>query len=715
MRKTLLFSCLFVLAASAYAKPPVTFESHGVTHGLAPIPNQYVAGRSQWNQNTSVKPLGASDGVVSIAPLGPRLQIIKTAPGSSTLGTLKASPAYDFVYPVYRSVATGLKVYPQPEVIVKIREGADIFQLASRYNLSVLRPMLFTTDQFVLRHYPNLSPFDVCGVLRDDPDVLWADPNAAVEFKKYFKPNDPLYPRQWHLHNTGDNGDKPGADVHAEPAWDLQKPSQNLVIGVVDDAVDINHPDLNIYSNPIEANGQPGVDDDGNGLIDDVHGWDFAENDNVPLPGNEEDNHGTSVSGVAAAKGDNALGVVGASFGTPILPVRINLSGDDGVLVSYVESAANGLRYAGKYADVINNSWGGSEVIDAISEAESFAAGPEGKRGAKGVAVLFASGNDANDFVNYEFWGLDFNGIPAGSHEITFEYAKNGSGSSGEDRVVIKSIDFVDYDTGEYIDFLDPAEGEFPPTVQGGGTVPFEVVDDSLYGPVFRSASITSNETSDMTWSIEAPSDGGTYIIQVAFRAETEKDGDFFNVYLDGELVTDFFYIGQDEYEIPFSGSLPKNLAPLRGENLNPDIINIGASTDGDVRSSYSQWGPQLDFVAPSNGGIHDIITTDVSGIGNGYDPDSDYTESEYSGFGGTSSASPLAAGVFAMTLAANPDLSVAELLDIFKTTSEKIGPLPYDANGFNEQYGFGRLNMYEAVKMAIDMRGTSVDHWELH
>jgi subtilisin family serine protease len=111
-------------------------------------------------------------------------------------------------------------------------------------------------------------------------------------------PNDPLFPQQWHLLNTGQNGGSAGADINVTPAWDTVR-GRNVVIGIVDDAVQVTHPDLSPNYNA-------------------QFSFDFIDNDADPspvglMPGAPGDFHGTSVAGVAAARGDNNLGVSGVA------------------------------------------------------------------------------------------------------------------------------------------------------------------------------------------------------------------------------------------------------------------------------------------------------------------------------------------------------------------------------------------------------------------
>jgi subtilisin family serine protease len=161
--------------------------------------------------------------------------------------------------------------------------------------------------------------------------------------------------------------------------------------------------------------------------------------------------------------------------------------------------------------------------------------------------------------------------------------------------------------------------------------------------------------------------------------------------------VTVFCATGND---FPFTDTIayPASMA---------ETIAVGASTNRDVRSNYSQFGDGIDIVAPSSGGTLRVETTDVQGM-NGYNkvnsPAGDYCNATAAdGFGGTSSATPLAAGIAGLMLSVNPDLTPAETREILRATADKIDKpnADYDANGWSSQYGFGRVNAAAAVQRA--------------
>ena len=164
---------------------------------------------------------------------------------------------------------------------------------------------------------------DALAVYQSHPEVLYAEPDYYVYPDEI--PNDTDFGLLWGLHNTGQtvNGDPgtPGADINALEAWDFWTGDPDFRIAVIDTGVDYNHPDLeaNIWTNPDEIPGN-WRDDDGNGYRDDVHGYDFFEEDGDPMP---IDYHGSHVAGTIGAVADNALGVAGVNRQCNIVALKI--------------------------------------------------------------------------------------------------------------------------------------------------------------------------------------------------------------------------------------------------------------------------------------------------------------------------------------------------------------------------------------------------------
>jgi subtilisin family serine protease len=155
----------------------------------------------------------------------------------------------------------------------------------------------------------------------------------------------------------------------------------------------------------------------------------------------------------------------------------------------------------------------------------------------------------------------------------------------------------------------------------------------------------------------------------------------------------------------------PKGLARVSYPAADPNAIAVGAVGDDGVRSWYSDYGSELSVVAPSNGGAAGIFTTDVSVPSRGYNLGSTAaggTDGLYTNdFGGTSSATPLVAGIVALLLSVNPDLTRSQVKTILEATADKVGPKPYDAKGFHREYGYGRVNA--AAALAHPLVGAAV------
>jgi subtilisin family serine protease/outer membrane protein assembly factor BamB len=217
-----------------------------------------------------------------------------------------------------------------------------------------------------------------------DPDVEYAEPNYIYHTSTV--PNDTHIAKQWALNNTGqvinNRAGTIDADIDAFEAWDLTTGSADVVVAVIDTGVDYNHPDLvsNIWINQDEIAGN-GIDDDHNGKVDDVRGWDFVNSDNDPMDYND---HGTHIAGIIAAVGNNSNGVSGVAWTAKIMAIRglgTEGSGYTSDLIEAIEySSENG-------ADVINMSWGNEEYSQALKDTID----------ASTALVVCAAGNDGQN------------------------------------------------------------------------------------------------------------------------------------------------------------------------------------------------------------------------------------------------------------------------------------------------------------------------------
>ncbi len=224
----------------------------------------------------------------------------------------------------------------------------------------------------------GVDVMDKIDELQADPDVLYAEPNYL--YRPSGLPDD-WSARQWGLHNDGTYGTV-DADIDAREAWNVSTGSDEVVVAVIDSGVDWDHPDLtaNIWRNGGEI-ANNGVDDDHNGYVDDVIGWDFYGSDNDP---DDEDGHGSHVAGIIGAAGDNGQGVVGVNWDVTLMPLRFigPYGGSTSAAVGAIEYAVD------QGAQVINASWGGPGNSSAIRDAIAYA-------NDHGVLFVTASGNDA--------------------------------------------------------------------------------------------------------------------------------------------------------------------------------------------------------------------------------------------------------------------------------------------------------------------------------
>ncbi len=227
------------------------------------------------------------------------------------------------------------------------------------------------------------SAGELARTLRDMRLVTDAEP--VVRMKAFDAgPDDPLFDSQWALRNTGQEGGTPGADISADEAWAQSTGSRDVIVAIVDQGVNWAHPDLknNMWLNTEEIPNND-EDDDGNGYVDDIRGWDFYNYDNTVFDLADADRHGTHVAGIIGAEGDNAIGIAGVNSRVRIMPLKF--IGGDGYGDDY--DAAEAIVYAvDKGATVINCSWGGSDS-EVIKDAVDYAA-------EKGVIMSVSAGNE---------------------------------------------------------------------------------------------------------------------------------------------------------------------------------------------------------------------------------------------------------------------------------------------------------------------------------
>ena len=277
-----------------------------------------------------------------------------------------------------------------------------------------------------LARVPADETLRAVAALRSRPDVLYAEPNYI--WKKMQIPNDPRFGEQTNLRNVAN----PSSAINADSAWDITTGSSNVAVGIVDEGIEINHTDLaaNIWTNPGETAGN-GIDDDANGFIDDIHGWDFLHDDSSVYdgPGTNPDGspvdaHGTHVAGIIGAVGNNGIGIAGINWQVTLVPLKfIGPTGGSTTNVLRAYDYALKLKQAwessggtrGANLRVLNNSYGGranSQVAgDAIRTLSNA-----------GILFIAAAGNDARDNDRFPVYPANYkipNIVSVGSSDST--------------------------------------------------------------------------------------------------------------------------------------------------------------------------------------------------------------------------------------------------------------------------------------------------------
>ena len=335
--------------------------------------------------------------------------------------------------------------YSPGQIIIKFRNAkptlAHFRDLSERHGVIAVEPL------FTHRRAKTIYPHPMAGVYRVRlsgdpveaagdyalrPDVVYAQPNFL--FTHHQVPNDPRYGDQSGLQTLG---------------WEALYRSigpvkKQIIVAIIDSGVDYNHEDLrdNIWHNAAEVSGVPGADDDDNGYVDDVRGWDFTHAPGVPGLGDyldrdndpqDESSHGTHAAGIVAAVRNNNAGIVGIAPDAQIMALRAGLSRLEGGGFLEEDDLAAAILYAVENgAHVINMSWGGPERTFFLGDAIQYAH-------AQGVVLVASAGNSGDEM-----------GYPAGNHHT----------------IAVGATDHTDYradfsSTGAALDLVAPGVSVF--------------------------------------------------------------------------------------------------------------------------------------------------------------------------------------------------------------------------------------------------------------
>jgi serine protease len=274
---------------------------------------------------------------------------------------------------------------------IPVQSIPGLNQIVSKYGfINLSKPFAAAKNSEVLQRtylleFSSVQDIEKC--IRDLENLKGVEYAEKVPLDRMcLTPNDPSFSSQWGLSN-----------INAPAAWNYFSTGSNVVVAIVDDAIERTHADLspNLWVNTAEIAGN-NIDDDNNGYIDDINGYDVGSNDNNPNPPSSAFDHGTHVAGIVSARSNNGVGVASIGFSCKLMCVKSTTT------VGQVTNGYDGIIYAAvSGADVINMSWGGPGTSTTAQNVVNYAAG-------EGCILIAAAGNDN---VNTQFYPAAYNNV----------------------------------------------------------------------------------------------------------------------------------------------------------------------------------------------------------------------------------------------------------------------------------------------------------------
>ncbi len=453
-------------------KPTHFYVADGHPMGMIIHPSRVAV---KFNTSTPDSETLAELGLTLVRPVNQEFAVYEPTSvggGDSFRKSIVGSSVVLSVAPVFIVQSSNSEAVLLDEIIVALKPDVK----ASEYfngndNFTAYRPLPGTPDQFIATVAKGVgeAALTVANTVISDTDVAWASPNFYQSWQKYFIPNDARFANQWHFNNVGQGGGLVDADVDLPEAWDInQGGSSSITIGVIDDGVSLDHPDIDAWVNPGEFAGD-GLDNDGNGWVDDIRGWNFVANNANSHHTDAADRHGTAVAGVAAGRGNNSIGVAGASYNSKVLSAKIfegaAVASDANIAAALYYTAGRNFAGTGTWnaASVVNNSWGGGGANTVINAALTWGT-TLGRQGA-GATYFFATGNEFGAVIEPALQSLNIPGVIAVgatnnlgtlSNYSNFGPAVDFATPSNDSRVGYLTIDTTDrvgtagYDPSDY-------------------------------------------------------------------------------------------------------------------------------------------------------------------------------------------------------------------------------------------------------------------------
>ncbi len=598
---------------------------------------------------------------------------------------------------------TPLKPYAEGEVLAKFKKGVS---------LDAVNRIAGQNTMIVKKHFPTLSKLkgyeyvvlkssagnslDMLNALKNNPAIEAVSLNYRNELAA--TPNDTYFTSLWGMHNTGQTGGTADADIDAPEAWNINTGSSSNIVAVIDTGLDYLHPDLaaNVWRNATEYAGTAGVDDDGNGYIDDIYGidpagWDGATPDTDPMDGY---GHGTHCSGTIGGVGNNSLGVAGVNWTVKIMGLKFfdDLGGN-----GYNSFAIECINYLleqkvnhGQNVVAINASWGSSYNDSTLKDAIDAA-------GAQGIVFCASAGNGGSDDLGDDndttpqypssYTSANIIAVAATNHNDALasfsNYGLTSVDLSGPGVSVLSTV------PGAYVPqagdiFFDNMEGGVGSWTTGGtsswaisenqesfANASFPVPSPTHFWSDSPGANYAANADSWLTWN--ANINLSSYVgqdVYLGMGAAVYIEGDNWdNGYVElsgdgGATWTSIFnFSGYAYYWSRYTWLIPDAFKTTQFR------FRFRLTSDG----SYQYWGWLIDNV-----GIGTALTY------------------SYESWGGTSMATPHVAGAVALMAAQHPSETMAQRISRILSNVDPIASMS------GKCVTGGRLNLYKALSYIV-------------
>jgi len=503
------------------------------------------------------------------------------------------------------------------------------------------------------------------------PGVVFAEPNYLYQLNA--TPDDTLFDEQWALDNPG------GDDIDAPDAWDITTGSSSITVAVVDSGVDYTHPDLaaNIWANPGET--VDGKDNDGNGFVDDVRGWDFVSNDADP---NDLNGHGTHVAGIIGARGNNGQGITGVNWRVSIMPLRAANAAGSLTNARVVDAFAYACDMG---ARVVNASFGGPNRSQAMKDVID---------GCPTTLFVVAAGNGGDDGIGddvgitsaypCEFTSTNLICVAATDTNGNLTSFSNYSSSKVDLAAPGLAILSASDKRILFTDDFEAGLGHWAPGKVSGKSwsLTTEAAASGTHSATDSAGADYSNDSN--TW-LETSSPislaGGTACdLSYAFQLATEQDNDGLIVY--GSSNGGASWTGMTGWTGSTQGQWAR------------DLVDFGATGFNGV-ASFDVLFRLISDESVVDDGVHidDVVVRCRTGT---------HGSQDFIAMSGTSMATPHVAGVAALVLAKHPNLTVDSLRD---AVLDGVDALPGLAGKVATG---GRLNALGAL-LAVDLARPTV------